>query len=457
MTLVQIRTPLAVALEALSGYAALALFVAAFGTGDGPAPSLLTAAVVVVLSFSVSRALQLTDLDDTRLRFAGLGITAIAIAVIARLAYASGEWLWDIAWLRDFASEPTATFETHAHVVAGVAGLTLLWFRGITRGQEPIEYDGVLASASAGLVAVALAAIATPNAEWPRSFGALALIYAVLAAVTLAIYHAPEPETPLRTFVARWSTGLAAIVAIAAALTIGAVAFDPDSVGFLEPVARPIATALETLLLFVLAPFILVIDYAVRGIAWLFGWLLPDNKPPEQEPLEPAADPEDAEPRDQPIWATIITWVALIAGGIAGTFIAVLLAWFAFRRFTRRPPPNYAERRESVESASTLGEDLNALLDAMTRRFRRRTARSQPGAEVRRLYYEMLDRAAADGLERPPSATPLQFAPPLDAHFSSDAPTSITEAFAESRYGARDIEETRLAALRAQWQAIQRP
>ena len=76
---------------------------------------------------------------------------------------------------------------------------------------------------------------------------------------------------------------------------------------------------------------------------------------------------------------------------------------------------------------------------------------------VRRLYHEMLEQAAGAGLERPQAATPLQFAPLLDAHFASDVPSAITGAFAASRYGAHDVGEPVVSELRERWHALDAP
>ena len=121
-----------------------------------------------------------------------------------------------------------------------------------------------------------------------------------------------------------------------------------------------------------------------------------------------------------------------------------------FRRFTKRKR-RPIEKREQIEAESLLAEDLGAMLGALARRFRRSPRRTASAIAIRRLYGEVLDRAAADGLERPASATPLQFAPALDAHFASDAPSAISDAFAASRYGAHEPPEALVRSLRERW------
>jgi hypothetical protein len=92
-------------------------------------------------------------------------------------------------------------------------------------------------------------------------------------------------------------------------------------------------------------------------------------------------------------------------------------------------------------------------MGAITRRFRR-PPRPQQALQIRRLYFDMLDAAQARGLERPSAATPLQFAPQLDAHFSSPLPSAISRAFAESRYGELAIDVDVVRRLRDGWHAL---
>ena len=95
------------------------------------------------------------------------------------------------------------------------------------------------------------------------------------------------------------------------------------------------------------------------------------------------------------------------------------MLWFLFRRYAKRKEDD-GDRRESVEAELSLGSELGAAFDALARRFRRGPRPAPRPIEVRRLYHEMLATSAAAGVERPPAATPLQFAPQLDAHYASE-------------------------------------
>jgi hypothetical protein len=455
MTIGAVRTPLALLLELMSTFAAVALFVGAFGQGDGPAPSFIAVTAVVVLSFTLARALQLVDIDEHATRWVGVAASIGALFVIARLEYATGEWLFETGWLTSFLREPGETMRPNAHVAAGVLALLPAWFRGVSRGVAPIEFDDVLTSASLGMFAVLIAALATPETRGSVSWGAYAFAYAALALVTLALFQAPEAKVSIVAFARRWTVALAAIGGSAVAVAVLAAALDPDAFGFLAPMGEPLRIVGNALGAYVLAPILYVLSLPFRFMWWLIGLLVPDNPDPQEPQLDESPLPtEDEEPRDRPAWQRVLIWAGFISASIPVVAIALYALWYAFRRFAR-VQEDERERREDLEPASTLMGDLGDMVGAFARRFRR-GQRAQSAVQIRRLYFEMLDAAAARGLERPAAATPLQFAPALDAHFASGVPSSISRAFAASRYGEVAIDGGEVDALRNTWDRLKR-
>jgi hypothetical protein len=63
----------------------------------------------------------------------------------------------------------------------------------------------------------------------------------------------------------------------------------------------------------------------------------------------------------------------------------------------------------------------------------------------------MLADAASSGIARPVAVTPAGFASRLDAHYRSDAPSAISDAFSRSRYGAAPFDDAAVDALRSRW------
>jgi hypothetical protein len=451
MTVGKLRTPLALTVELFWSYAAAALFVGALGTGDGPTPSLVAIAAAVLGSFALSRALQSTDLDEPTARRIGALASIAAIVLIAHFEYDAGAWLWELGWLGDLISAPGKTLGDHGNVTAGVIAIVAIWLRGIMRGRQPIEFDDVLASASIGIIVMAVAALTSPDARWPGSFGVLTMLYAVLALAALAVYQTPDEDVPLSDFAGRWATTIGGVTGAAACITLVALAVDPDAFGFLTPAGDVLRTVGKYAALVTLAPLFFAIDGVFRFFAWLLGLIFGSSQEFEPQPPEPGPQPETEQDGEQALWETIIRWI--FTGGAITVVVAltVIALWFAFRKFARRPARDPRDRRESVEASSTLGDDFAALWDSFRGRFRRRPRPDAGSIEIRRLYAEMLDRAADGGLERGAAVTPMQFAPPLDAHFASHAPTTITEAFAESRYGEHVVDDERVRELRHQW------
>ena len=251
-------------------------------------------------------------------------------------------------------------------------------------------------------------------------------------------------------FASQWSVALAALVGVAFALTIAAAAIDPDAFGVLAPIGRPLEYVATLLFTFVLGP-------PIAALYWLFQHIFPstphDVKP--QIGSAPQTEPSDNN-ADRPLWLQIVGWIA--AGGFALLIFAVLalILWSLFRRFAR-PKVRPGERRERVEVHASLADDLGALFDGLLGRFRRTPRPSRSAIEIRRLYAEVLDHAAASGAVRPPSWTPGRFAPALDRLYTSDTPSAITDAFVTSRYALRDPSPETVAALRNRWRTLRAP
>jgi hypothetical protein len=456
MTVGAARTPLALLTELMATFAGVALFVAVFGQNDGPAPSFVAVTVVALGSFTLVRALQIIEIDETAMRAAGVGVSVLALFIIARLEYAPDAWLWDLGWLGALFTDTSDIVRPNAHVIAGVVALAPVWFRGVWRGVSSIEFDGVLTSASLGLLAVIIAAMASPDTREPVSWGAYALAYAALALVTLALYQAPEPQATLASFAKRWTVPFATIGGVAIGLALVAAAIDPDAFGFLAPIGEPLRVVGNLVGTYVLGPIIWVGMLPFRFLFWILGVFFGDpGQPPRPIEQEGPLREEAKENGDHPLWQRLLVWTLFGGAGAAVTAIALVVLWYAFRRFARDREMDDRERREDIEPASSLRDDLSDLLAALRRRLRP-PARPQSAVQIRRLYFDMLDAASARGLVRPEAATPLQFAPALDAHFASEVPSSISRAFAASRYGELPIDPAEVRSLRARWDVVHR-
>jgi NAD-dependent oxidoreductase involved in siderophore biosynthesis len=97
------------------------------------------------------------------------------------------------------------------------------------------------------------------------------------------------------------------------------------------------------------------------------------------------------------------------------------------------------------------------MLDGASLR-RVRVGRLPPRERVRYYYLKMVSRASERGVERPASATPLEFAQTLD-HEWPDAETDIsalTEAFLAARYAPAEIQREKVMEAQEIWRRVMR-
>jgi hypothetical protein len=232
----------------------------------------------------------------------------------------------------------------------------------------------------------------------------------------------------------------AGVVAAAVALALIAAVFDPNSFGALSPVGdalRTIGTPLE---------------YVFGPIFRFFGWLLSFIPfPSTEQDVQPQPLPDEPpreEPEEKP-WALPIRWImtgAVIAAIIAGVLLLLALLFSRFRR-----GKDGDDSGDEVDHEGGLGDDLAELFGLLKRPFRRASRTPSSSHAIRRLYTEMLDRAAADGIVRAPGTTPSQFVPVLGERYGEDLTRRVTDAFVASRYGSVHIPEDRVRQLSEQW------
>jgi len=440
MTVRALRLPLLLAADALAGFAAAAFAVLVLGhAGEGP--SLAGVAAAVVLSAALGSGLRALDIDEAQMRRLAVAASVPLLYLIAHTEYAPGAWPWDIGWLRDAVTERTSVIRGHRDATIGSAALVALWVRGLGRGLQAVDTTAVRSSSLAGLVAMALATATAAPAHGPEAWGAVALAYVVLALLALAAYQAPGSERSFAAYARSWAPVLVALPAGALALTSVASAIDPDAFGALAVLGVPLRL-LGYGIGYALAPFVLL-------VSWLFGLIgvheLDLPRPQRFEPPRREAGEDDG---SRPLWLQALGWL-LAGGGLALAFgVAMLAVWLAVRRFARLAERD-DEVREQVERETTLLDDVRALFAGARLHATLRRARTE--VAIRRLYADVLDRAAADGLPRPPSVTPLQFEPWLRARYGEPAPAAITRAYVDARYGGRLPLDDEVRALVRAW------
>jgi hypothetical protein len=441
-----LRTPSALAVEVLWSFAAAALFVQFFGQGDGPAPSILAVAAVVLASFALARVLPSSSTSDDSAG-AGVAMSMAALAVIGLLTYNRPPW--DIGWLADVATDLRAVIQPNGHVIAGMVAFIALWIRGVRRGSLPeLDLDDAIFSVSVGFVPVVIAALSTPDVQVDISWGAFAFAYGIVALATLGVFNA-SPSVELSSMTTGWPLAIGVLAAVALAFALVAGTVDRDVFDVLSPLVAPVEAVGRLLRDYVLMPIFWVIALPFRLFVWVLDALAPNSEQMRRPPQPPMEEPPKDE-GDTPLWWRVLVAIGLSVSGALIALLALWLLWRSFRRYVGRRAAGIGEDRENVEPASSLLGDLGSMLGALGQRFRR--DRGAPNSvAIRRLYFEVLAAAEDRGLPRPVSATPSRFAASLDASFGSDLASKISAAFVESRYGERALDDERVRLLREKW------
>lgn len=420
--------------------------------GDGASASFGAAAAVVVLSYGLSRLLQQLDIGDNAVRLWGVSLSVVLLYLILRVEIAGEPYLWELGWLPDLVSHPGTTLEGRAGDVTEVVLLGMAWLYGVLRGSRALTFEGLLAESSVGLVVVLAAGAFARAAGAPGALRWLPAPYMFAALLSLALVHLGMVDADRRRpFPGVWMAGIGASLAAMAGLAVLASLFDPPSFRAVGEGLALIGRSVALAAAFLLGP----VFYAVAWVAeQLVGWVATDEPftPESTDDLLERVRKEQGEPAG---WVNVLGYV--LRGGVVALVVvlAVTALWLVFRRLWRRRD-EVAEVREEVaaEAASPLS-DLRAMLADALGRLRGRQG-LEPRDAIGRLYVSVVRRAAAQGVSRPPAATPLEFAPRLEEHFGTAVPGAISRAYSSARYGARPPPREELEGLHNRWSEIER-
>lgn len=442
---------------ALWVYGGTALAVAALG--DGASMSVWPALAVVGLSYGLARLLQGFDITEGALRLWGAGLSVGLLYVILRADIAGDLYLWRLGWLGDLLTRPGSTLEGHGGDVTEVILLGVAWLWGVTRGIHDSTFEGLLGDVGLGLVVVLLAAAFGPAAEAPDALRWLPVFYMVAGLLALALAHLRSVQADRRRpFLGVWMSWTGGSLGIIAGLALLAAVWNPPSV---DAVGRALLLAGEgfaLLLAYAVAPFLYAVAWVMQHV---IDWLVGSREalqPPEMTP--PAGLPEgltEADKGEPAHWAKVVGYVLRSGLIVLAIALALTVLWLAFRRFSRRREDDTEVREEVFPDEGGPLNDLRSMLSGALAGLRRRATGEPRGRDaVGRLYISVLRRAADEGLTRPLSATPLEFAPRLDEHFGSSVPGAISDAYSEARYGRRPRPRNEVESLRSQWEKDRR-
>lgn len=353
------------------------------------------------------------------------------------------------------------------------ATLTLLlvatwcWRWGILAGSELLAFDAYLANFVYGVLAVAFGVMVTvlAHANLLREFVFLILLYFAIGLVTLALASLREAQTSEGKVVALsryWLGTVGTVVGIllVVGFVIGSI-FDPAWARQVLNVLAAIYHAFVQVFLLVA----LVIAYVLVSIFEFLGSLfhitsidinLPD--------LGAILRLIQLAPQDPDSLSEIPSWLYILAQiGAVVVIVSILVALFAFafRRFQRRRDEKLGETHESVFSIELLRDQLRKL-------FRRDAAPppviapfveiqgDEPGAQIRRIYQQLLALGADRGVKRRPGQTPSEYerALKISLRLENESLGIITGAYLRARYDTAPLTNKDVERVARAWEDL---
>jgi hypothetical protein len=233
-----------------------------------------------------------------------------------------------------------------------------------------------------------------------------------------------------------------------------------DMIGWLGALTEPFWSAISGLLsamaYVLLAPFL-----------WLLGLAHPHGLR-LRRPLSPFNNGQyHAQPKPLPVNGHLVfaVEVLLILAAIAA--IAVLI-WYTSIRIQRRERREAPERSSSSWSPGAVWQSVRSWLHQLLRRSSEATNRAiratrrrvlgpvYPEDPVRRLYAQLLVRAAAHGAPRPTSITPQEYERQLAERWPDGSAdfAALTRAYVRRRYGDLPIDDEMFLDLRTRWHRL---
>lgn len=269
------------------------------------------------------------------------------------------------------------------------------------------------------------------------------------------------------------SLGMILLLMTALVALFAAPSFFAGALRLLVPVGEAIVVAYNWLV----GIFAYILVFVVTPIFWLLSWigsLLPRRK--ASMPVQPVSA-TTGKSVVHPTNNITASWLPYLRVGVLVLLLMALvfLVWWALRRRRRsvvRIQRKDGDIHESLWSWLLLWSQLKGILRAILGRFFRTSPRgaqaqgtqnaqellaSSPSARtVREIYRALLKKAASRGYPRKKYETPLELRQRLDEGVPLVEPQleSITEAYAQVRYGGTLPDTDELIAVQGQWREL---
>lgn len=430
-------TGMLLVMETIAAYALISIVMVMAAVGDER--RFVAVVAVVLASWLISRLLASMKLAPVQLRLWATLISIGALATILRVEFAGDLRLWDTSWIVDLVRDPQTTLRVGMSNFISAPILAALWVRGLLRGQDAVEFDTIVGTFIFGILITGLAAlIVDTGGDMPRELGWLAGLYVVIGLSSIGLAHVTRSDggefsLPRRTaiLVGGIVLGLTAVVLVPVVLVLLA-GFDGVQDAMILA-GRGIG--------FLLAGAFYVVTWPLLAFAQLFA----------------NVDFGSGGERTQPdiVWGEEpeagFDLVRLITIVLTCSLIGSLLLWFwisfaiALQERIRRKSGGL---KAPISERSHQPRGMARLFKSVVRRQRRRSDELEP---VRRLYFDVLEEGERCGIQRSPTDTPLELASRLAQALGPEPSGSITQVFADVRYGRLTPDPAEVHRLRQAW------
>ncbi|MFW5941134.1 MAG: DUF4129 domain-containing protein [Chloroflexota bacterium] len=434
-----------------------------------PAP-LFTAwlLLVMLIPFNLSRVLTLAGASLRRQRRVMLGALLLTVLVSLRTLLFDAGGPLDTRWLGElyghFVQPDNPFWQRDVGLFFLVIGV---WWRGISLTGRRVDVRDVGLRLRAGgllfaplLLLLSLLPEATPSTSFVLLFFLAALTSVALTrAESVTLEHtgqsyAMRPGWVLIVFL---TSLLIVSLAAAVALAIGGGGF-PALLRWLHPLwdaifflAMVVIVTTTYLFLLLLRPLQWLVSYLFSLLGFLGVEGLPEPEELPQELTDMNVDQITELFRDGgglPLfWINRALTVLLVAG-------ALFVVWLALNRYFRRR--ELARGHEAILGGRAAAEESGLGLGERIRRRLGLWRQMRAAANVRHLYRQMSEAAAARGFPRHSSQTPYEYLGALDDVWpdGQEETRLITTAYVRVRYGEVPETEEEMAQLRSAWRRL---
>jgi hypothetical protein len=447
-----------------------------------PPLSLLSLAVLLGISFAISKFFINRKWSLGWVRLSIVGCAIITIFIIIRAEYGAGIGLFDSWWFEYTARLMLSSFIRIVPMVVALVLSFCLWWRGINLGRTRLDANDIYRNFIIGIAALVLVIIVSGatlgtgflfniSSVWVHLagfffFGLLAMALANLKSIQRKM--SADGMSPALN--RRWF--LVLVVVIGGVVTTGIAIASTVSADFVNSLTRMLNTASDVLLR--------VLSYIYLPIGYLIEWLYnigmsivrffqgENPEPMEMTELEEMLDrPEAAIPQGLPPELVLaLKWLffALVAAALI-----YLLSKAIFRFASLRERDEIDETHESLWSWNLFKSDLQLLLDRI--RHLAPTRKSADKAEVlpewyldtfqgtlsvRQIYRCLLWEASHINMARRYYETPNEYAGRLYRTLpdSRELLDEITGLYIKERYGERATENRLILRANNLWKSL---